>query len=179
MTVTFLDGSEVEVGMYGYDSVIGISALMGVRRSLNRIYTQIAGHGYSSSIEAAREEFRRGGDFHALALRHVQSQLVYATQSTGCNAKHNAEQRLARWLLLCADRANSNTFTMSQDFLASMLGSTRPTVSLAAGILKEDGVIEYSRGLIRILDVARLEGRSCECYRVIKDYFESLTEFGG
>ena len=177
MTTTFLDGSQVEVGMFGYEGVIGISALMGTKRSLNRVYTQIPGHGYSCAIEFARREFELGGEFQSLALRYVQSQLLQAAQSAGCNAKHDLDQRLARWLLLCADRAHSNNFRLSQEFIADMLGSTRPTVSTAAGLLKESGLIQYSRGVIRLLDVAKLEARACECYRVIKDHLDNYTEF--
>jgi CRP-like cAMP-binding protein len=177
MTTTFKDGSQVEVGMFGYESVIGVSALMGTKRSLNRVYTQIAGHGYSCPIEAARREFRLGGTFQMLSLRYVQAQLVQATQSVGCNARHNVDQRLARWLLLCADRAHSNSFMMSQEFLAYMLGSTRTTVSLAAGLLKEGSLIEYSRGSIRLLDLEGLEKRACECYHIIKDHLDNYTEF--
>jgi CRP-like cAMP-binding protein len=177
MTTTFLDGSQVEVGMFGYEGVIGISALMGTKRSLNRVYTQIPGHGYSCEIEVARREFELGGEFQSLALRYVQTQLLQAAQSAGCNAKHDLDQRLARWLLLCADRAHSNVFALSQEFIADMLGSTRPTVSTAAGLLKESGLIQYSRGVIRLLDVAKLEARACECYRVIKDHLDNYTEF--
>jgi CRP-like cAMP-binding protein len=177
MTTTFEDGSQVEVGMFGYEGVIGVSALMGTKRSLNRIYTQIAGQGYSSPIEAARREFRLGGIFQSLALRYVQTQLIQATQSAGCNAKHQLDQRLARWLLLCADRVHTNTFKMSHEFLADMLGSSRPTVSLAAEILKEAKLIEYRRGTICILDVPGLEMKSCECYRAIKDHLDNYTEF--
>jgi CRP-like cAMP-binding protein len=177
MTTTFQDGSQVEVGMFGYEGVIGVSALMGTKRSLNRVYTQIPGRGYSSTVEAARAEFNRGGTFQSLALRYVQTQLILAAQSAGCNAKHELDQRLARWLLLCADRAHSNTYKLSQEFIANMLGCTRPTVSVAAGLLKDDHVIEYSRGLIQILDVARLEKRACECYQVIKDHLDNYTEF--
>ena len=177
MTNTFKDGSQVEVGMFGYEGVIGVSALMGTKRSLNRVYTQIAGHGYSSPVETARKEFDLGGDFQSLALRYVQTQLVQATQSAGCNAKHNLEQRLARWLLLCADRAHTNSFKMPQEFLADMLGTTRPTVSLAAGHLKEKGLIDYNRGLIHILDTAGLEEEACECYRIIRDHLDNYAEF--
>jgi CRP-like cAMP-binding protein len=177
MTTTFEDGSQVEVGMFGYEGVIGVSALMGTKRSLNRIYTQIAGEGYSCPVEVARREFAGGGAFQSLALRYVQTQLVQATQSAGCNAKHQVDQRLARWLLICADRAHSNVFKMSHEFLADMLGSSRPTVSLAAEILKSEGLIEYRRGAIRILDVDGLENKSCECYRVIKNHLDNYTEF--
>ena len=177
MTTTFKDGSQVEVGMFGYEGVIGVSALMGTKRSLNRVYTQIAGHGYSSPVEIARKEFDLGGDFQSLALKYVQTQLVQAAQSAGCNAKHNLEQRLARWLLLCADRAHTNSFKMPQEFLADMLGTTRPTVSLAAGHLKEKELIDYNRGLIHILDVAGLETEACECYRIIRDHLDNYAEF--
>lgn len=177
MTTTFKDGSQVEVGMFGYEGVIGVSALMGTKRSLNRVYTQIAGHGYSSPVEVARKEFGLGGDFQSLALKYVQTQLVQAAQSAGCNAKHNIEQRLVRWLLLCADRTHTNSFKMPQEFLADMLGTTRPTVSLAAGRLKKEGLIDYSRGLIHILDAAGLEEEACECYRIIRNHLDNYTEF--
>src|SRR6195952_3592995 len=107
MTTTFEDGSQVEVGMFGYESVIGVSALMGTRRSLNRIYTQIAGCGFVTTIEHARREFALNGEFHHLCLRYVQAQLLQAMQSAGCNARHDVDQRLCRWLLLCADRAHA------------------------------------------------------------------------
>ena len=177
MTTTFEDGSQVEVGMFGYESVIGVSALMGTKTSLNRVYAQIAGHGYSCRVEDARKEFRLGGYFQFLVLRYVQSQLVQAMQSAGCNAKHNFEQRLARWLLICADRAHTDTFKISQEFLADMLGVRRPTVSTTAGILKRKGLIEYTRGEIRILDVPGLTKVSCECYLIIKDYLDNYAKF--
>ena len=177
MTNTFIDGSQVEVCMFGYESMIGISALMGSKQSLNRVYTQIAGTGFSASVDLARREFLLGGDFQNLALRYVQAQLVQAMQSAGCNAKHDIEQRLARWLLLCADRAHSNDFHMSQEFLASMLGSSRPTVSIIAARLKEEGLIHYSRGNMHIVDHQGLERRSCECYKVIKDHLNNYAEF--
>jgi CRP-like cAMP-binding protein len=177
MTTTFKDGSQVEVGMFGYESVIGVSALMGTKESLNRVYTQIAGHGYTCLIEDAKREFRLGGDFQFLTLRYVQAQLVQAMQSAGCNAKHNFEQRLARWLLICAERAHINTFRISHAFLADMLGGRRPTISTTAGILKRKGLIEYTRGEIRILDVPGLTKTSCECYLIIKDYLDNYTKF--
>jgi CRP-like cAMP-binding protein len=177
MTTTFKDGSQVEVGMFGYESVIGVSALMGTKKSLNRVYTQIAGHGYSCQVEDARREFRLGGKFQFLALRYVQAQLVQAMQSAGCNAKHNFEQRLARWLLLCADRAHVDTFKISHEFLADMLGVRRPTVSTTAGILKRKGLIEYTRGEIHILDIPGLTKISCECYLTIKDYLDNYAKF--
>jgi CRP-like cAMP-binding protein len=177
MTTTFNNGAQVEVGMFGYESAIGVSALMGTKRSLNRVYTQIAGYGYSSPVAAARREFARGGLFQMLALRYVQAQLVQAIQSAGCNATHDFEQRLARWLLICADRAHSDTFKMSQQFLSEKLGSTRSTVSITAALLKHRKLIEYSRGVIRILNPEGLEARACECYGVIRNRLDTYTEF--
>jgi len=177
MTTTFKDGSQVEVGMFGYESVIGVSALMGSKESLNRVYTQIAGHGYTCQVGDARREFRLGGAFQFLALRYVQAQLVQAMQSAGCNAKHNFEQRLARWLLLCADRSHSDTFKISHKFLADMLGGGRPTISTIAGGLKRKGLIEYTREEIRILDFPGLTKASCECYLIIKEYLDNYAKF--
>ncbi len=177
MTTTFQDGSQVEVGMFGYESAIGISALMGTKRSLNRVYTQIAGWGYATKVELARHEFELGGRFQQLALGYVQTQLVHAMQSAGCNATHSIDQRLARWLLLCGDRVHGTRYKMSQEFLSHMLGSTRSSVSIAASILKDAGLIDYRRGTIDLLDVPALESRSCECYRVIKDYLDNYAQF--
>jgi len=177
MTTTFTNGSQVEVGMFGYESVIGVSGLMGTKRSLNRVYTQIEGYGYSSPLEAARKEFDLAGLFQKLALRYVQAQLVQAIQSAGCNASHSFEQRLARWLLICADRAHSDTFKMSHEFLSDMLGSTRSTVSITAAQLKHENLIEYTRGVIRIVDAKGLEKRSCECYSIIKHHLDNYAEF--
>jgi CRP-like cAMP-binding protein len=177
MTTTFETGSQVEVGMFGYESVIGVSALMGTRRALNRVYTQIEGYGYSSPVETARKEFRRGGEFQELALRYVQAQLVQAIQSAGCNATHSFEQRLSRWLLICADRAGSVTFKMSQQFLSDMLGNTRSTVSITAAQLKHENLIDYTRGVIHVSDRKGLEKRACECYEVIRNHLDNYAEF--
>lgn len=177
MTTTFEDGSQVEVGMFGFESVIGVSALMGTKLSLNRVYTQIAGWGYGCEYEAANSEYLRGGLFQKLVLRYVQAQLVQAAQSAACNAVHNLEQRLSRWLLITADRANSDRFLMSQEFLSRMLGVTRPTVTLAAGQLKKENLIEYKRSEITILDRGRLTSRACECYQVVKSYLDDFQSF--
>ena len=109
-------------------------------------------------------------------LRYAQAQLVQSAQSAACNAKHNMEQRLAKWLMLCSDRTHAETFKISQEFLADMLGSTRPTVSIAAGNLKEEGLVEYNRGVIRILDPRGLEKRTCECYDMIKNYLDNFAD---
>jgi len=177
MTTTFRGGTEVEVGMFGYESVIGVSALMGTMQSLNHVYTQIAGTGYRCSYESALKEFERFGVFHRLCLRYVQAQLLQSSQSAGCAAMHKYEQRLARWLLISADRAHIETFRMSQEFFSHMLGSTRSTVSVVAGTLKREKLIDYKRGVISILDRKGLEERSCECYQIIRDYLANYEKF--
>lgn len=177
MTVTLQDGSQVEAGMFGFESVVGVSALMGVRRSLNRVYMQVAGWGYAIPVDKARKEFARGELFHELALRYVQAQLTQSAQTVACNAKHDIEQRLARWLLICSDRANRANFGISQEFLADMLGAARPSVSIAASHLKQQGLIDYSRGVIHIIDAAGLEARACECYLVVKRHLDNIMEF--
>jgi CRP-like cAMP-binding protein len=177
MTTTFENGSEVEVGMFGYESVIGVSALMGTKQSLNRVYTQVAGWGYRCTLEAGMAEFGRCGPFQRLALRYVQAQLVQSSQSAGCNAQHSNEQRLARWLLICADRVHHEQFKMSQEFLSHMLGSTRSTVTLAAVRLKKEKLITYERAKITIVNPKGLEKRACECYGVIKQHLDDFAAF--
>jgi CRP-like cAMP-binding protein len=177
MTATFKDGFQVEVGLFGYESVIGVSALMGTKRSLNRIYMQMSGCGYMATMATAMAEFARGEDFQRLALRYVQAQLTQATQSAACNARHDLEQRLARWLLLCSDRVHKDTFNISQAFLADMLGVSRPRVTEIASALKKKGLIEYKREKIHIPDVAALEKRACECYHALKEHLDNYTEF--
>jgi CRP-like cAMP-binding protein len=177
MTTTFRDGAQVEVGMFGSESIIGVSALMGTKRSLNRVYTQIEGAGFVAPVELARQEFRRGGVFQLLALRYVQTQLVQAMQSAGCNARHSFEQRLARWLLICADRVQTDTFKLSQEYVAQLLGGTRSTVSIAASALKASGLVDYRRGTIQVLDAAGLELHACECYRAVKEHLDNYAEF--
>ncbi len=177
MTATFLNGSEVEVGTFGYESVIGVSALMGTVQSLNHVYTQIQGYGYRCTYENGLKEFERFGVFHNRCLRYVQAQLLQSSQSAGCAAMHNFEQRLARWLLISADRAHVETFKMSQEFLSHMLGSTRSTVSVIAGTLKKEGLIDYKRGMMSILDRKALEKRSCECYETIRKHLANYEQF--
>ena len=179
MTTTFHDGAQVEVAIFGYESVVGTSALLGIKRSLNRVYMQLGGHGFHCPIQAARKEFELHARFHDLVLRDSQAQLTTARQAAGCNARHEVEERLASWLLLCAARARSDTFTISHEFLAQMLGSTRPTVSIAAAALRHRGLIEYCRGSMRILDHARTEQRACECYQIMRAHLGGITESDG
>ncbi len=177
VTTLFKDGFEVEAGMYGHDSLSGISAFMGTRESLNASYMQIAGHGFTCDVEHAAAEFQRAGHFHSLALRAVQAQFVQSMQSAGCNAHHEIGPRFARWLLLCADRTESATFALSHEFLATMLGARRTTVTVAAGKLKRAGLIRYTRNNVQILDRPGLEEIACECYSVLREHLRNLSEY--
>jgi hypothetical protein len=176
MTTTFRDGFQVEVGMFGLESVMGASGLVGTRRSLNKVYMQMAGHGYSCTIAAAVTEFSRFDRFHDLVLRFLQAELVQTCQSAGCNSHHEVPQRLSRWLLLCADRSESTTLHLTQEYLADMLGTVRTSVSLAAEGLQREGLIQYNRGKVVITDRPGLEKRACECYRVVHDHLANYLE---
>ncbi len=177
VTTLFKDGFEVEAGMYGRDSLSGISAFMGTRESLNASYMQIAGHGFTCDVEHAAAEFQRAGHFHSLALRAVQAQFVQSMRSAGCNAHHELGPRFARWILLCADRTESATFALSHEFLATMLGARRTTVTVAAGKLKRAGLIWYTRNNVQILNRPGLEETACECYGVLREHLRNLSEF--
>jgi CRP-like cAMP-binding protein len=120
--------------------------------------------------EALRESLRETPQLrHALERFSVVLGLQVA-QTAGCNRLHGVEQRLARWLLMAQDRVKSPTLPITHDFLATMLGTDRTSVSLAAGVLQKAGVIEYGRGSVRILKRAELEGIACECHGVIQQY---------
>lgn len=177
MTTCFENGAQVEVSMFGYESVVGVSALMGAKQSLNRVFMQLAGFGYACTVPAALSEFENNGHFRGLMLRFVQAQLTLAMQNAACNSSHTYEQRLARWLLICSERAAQDTLELPQEFVAEMLGSTRSTVSIAAAHLKAKGLIDYSRGHLRLIDKRGLEVESCECYRVVRNHLESFEEF--
>jgi CRP-like cAMP-binding protein len=177
MTTTFEDGFQVEVALGGSESVLGASSMMGTRRSLNRVYMQVGGYGYSSRTATATREFERGGAFHDLTLRYMQAQFIQSAQTAGCNARHTVEQRLARWLLLCADRNGGRVLPLSQEYMADMLGASRTTVTAVAGHFQERNLISYSRGKIHLLDLAGLERLACECYRVVRDHLADYAEY--
>lgn len=177
MTTTFRDGSQVEVGLFGFESVLGVSALMGTKRSLNRVYMLLQGHGWIAPMAAARAEFCRCDDFQGLTLRSVGAQLAQVAQSAGCNAKHDVEQRLARWILLCVDRAGSNSLALSQESIATMLGVRRMSAAVALSRFKNMGLIDHHRGEIYILDPGGLQEKACECYKTVKQHLDSTVEF--
>lgn len=173
MTTEFQDGSHVGVALVGREAVLGASSMIGTSRSLNRVYMQMAGHGFVSRTSVARHEFQRCETFHDLTLRYLQAQFIQTAQSAACNARHPIEQRLARWLLLCADRTDDTIIPISQQFIADMLGVTRSSVTIAAISFQERKLIQYTRGKLQLIDRPRLESVACECYRVVKDHLSN------
>ena len=139
MTTTFSDGGQVEVALAGAEAILGASVLMGTKLSLNRVFMQVAGHGYSMRPAVAALEFRRCEMFQDLTLRYLQAQFIQSAQTAGCNARHSLEQRLARWLLLCADRNGGRSLPLSHECIADMLGARRTSVTVSAGLFKAQG----------------------------------------
>jgi CRP-like cAMP-binding protein len=102
--------------------------------------------------------------------RYAVVQGMQVAQTAACNRLHDVEQRLARWLLMVQDRVNSESLPITHDFLATMLGTDRPSVSVAAGVLQKKKLIEYTRGAVKIVNRKKLEDSACECYEVIRQY---------
>jgi CRP-like cAMP-binding protein len=125
-------------------------------------------------VAAFRTELDRRGSFYDCIQLYSQGLIILMMQSTACMALHPVQERCCRWLLMTHDRVRRDEFQLSHEFLAMMLGSTRPTVSVVAGTLQKAGLIKYTHGRITILDRKRLEGASCECYRTVKDHFDRL-----
>jgi len=130
---------------------------------------------YRMTTGAFRTEMDRRGPFHALMTRYAQALVGFVMQSTACNAVHSVEQRLARWLLMAHDRVERNEFPLTQEFVAMMLGATRPTVTGVAGTLQRAGLITYHRGRVTVVDRTALERASCECYRTATKLLHNVT----
>jgi CRP-like cAMP-binding protein len=124
---------------------------------------------YTMSAEAFRKEMNRHGAFYDLLTRYGQALVGFIMQSTACNAVHSVEQRLSRWLLMAHDRVGKDEFSLTQEFAAMMLGTSRPTVTVVAGTLQKAGLIKYHRGHVTVGDREDLEDASCECYRTATD----------
>jgi CRP-like cAMP-binding protein len=169
------DGGMVEVATIGREGMVGMSAVLndGPSPSVAMVQAEI-GTCYRMPIQSFRDEMNRNGQFSRLMTGYVHALVGAVMQSTACNAVHSVEQRLSRWLLLAHDRIGRDDFPLTQEFVAMMLGATRPTVTVVAGTLQKAGLITYRRGRVTILDRGRLEAASCECYRVTTDLFEQV-----
>ena len=168
------DGGTAEVGIVGVEGLIGGIYLLGPAKVSTSSFMQIAGTGLKISLSDLHKAFRTSGEIRDRILEFYQEQSLTVSQVAGCNRLHEAEERLARWLLMAQDRTQSEILNFTQEFLAMMLGSRRTTVTLIAGALQRAGLIEYSRGRVRILDREKLETAACDCYKIARDLFNNL-----
>ena len=169
MVTALKDGRMVEVATIGREGVVGITAVLDNPLSATSMVQGEADTCYRMRADVFRREMDRRGVFYELLMHYAQALIGLIMQSTACNAVHSVEQRLARWLLMARDRMGSDHFVLTQEFVAMMLGASRPTVTIVASTLQKAGLITYHRGHLTIVDGAGLEAASCECYRATTD----------
>jgi CRP-like cAMP-binding protein len=169
-------GEIVEIGMTGSDGLVGVLTLLGQMESTHSIVMQIAGEGFRAKASLAQELLHEGGRFTAMVYEHISLQMLQMGQSALCNRLHDVKSRLARWLLTASDRNRSGQLGLTQEFLSQMLGSRRSTVTVMAGELQREGLIEYSRGKILITDRPDLEAVACECYGIVTSAYKRVLQ---
>ena len=175
VTAVMQNGSMVEIATVGDEGVVGINALFGDGTIVGETMMQVPDtSGEVMSVERFRAELDRKGAFFESVQRYSQAFLSLMMQSAACLALHPVHARCCRWLLMTHDRVRHDQFHLSHEFLAMMLGSTRPTVTAVAGALQKQGLIKYVHGRITIVDRQRLEASSCECYPTIRKVFDRL-----
>lgn len=174
----FGDGSAVETATVGNEGMVGIGVYLGVPVVSEQAFIQIEGSGFRMPAERLQDCLDNCESLSPLLARYTAALLRLLAQTSACNRRHAIVQRCARWLLVTHDRAGRDTFDLTQQFLAEMLGVRRATVSAVAGALQKDHCVEYSRGRLTITNRDRLHTHSCECYGVIRQEFEraSVTE---
>ncbi|MDP1673269.1 MAG: Crp/Fnr family transcriptional regulator [Burkholderiales bacterium] len=168
--LTLVEGHlALEVGLIGREGMLGVSLALGINVSPVRAIVQ--GTGIAQRMKASRFllEFKRSAAMQREIFRYTHTLMAQVTQTAACNRFHVVEARLARWLLMTRDRVQSETFRLTQEFLAHMLGVRRVGVTKAASALQRQGLIRYSRGNITIIDGKRLEAAACPCYEIVKD----------
>jgi CRP-like cAMP-binding protein len=171
------DGASAEIAITGNCGLVGISLFMGGETTPSRAVVQSEGNGYRLRASVVKREFAMGGNLQHLALRYTQALITQMAQTAVCNRHHSLDQQLCRWLLLSLDRLQGDELVMTQELIANMLGVRREGVTEAAGKLQADGLIQYRRGRIKVLDRARLEKRVCECYAVVKKEYDRLLPY--
>jgi len=168
------DGRTVEVGVVGNEGYVGAGLAVGLTRSPVREIIQIAGDGSRMLGNALERILRSAPQLQVILNRSTGLQGMQVAQTAACNRLHDIQQRLSRWLLMTQDRVDSGVLPITHDFVATMMGTDRSTVSLAASILQKKGVIEYVRGAVKIVNRRKLEKSSCECYEVIRQFEDEL-----
>jgi CRP-like cAMP-binding protein len=170
LVVELKDGRTVEAGLLGNEGASGMPAVLGLSRSPLREIVQIEGDAFRVRVNALRELLPSTPVLQATLNRYAAGLAMQVAQTAACNRLHKIEERLSRWLLIAQDRLDSGIVPITHDFLATMLGTDRPSVTVAAGMLQREGIIEYTRGSVRILNRKHLESFACECYALIKQY---------
>ena len=164
------DGRSVEVGIVAKEGMVGMSLTVGLQRGTFRAIMQMSGSGLRIRAEVFQNILPCASALRSELSRFALMHGLQVAQLAACNRLHEIEQRLARWLLMCQDRVDSQTLPLTHEFLAQMLGTGRPSVSLAAGVLEDAGLIENMRGTVKVLNRKSLEQAACECYGVIQHF---------
>lgn len=167
-------GTMIETAMVGRDGAFNAASALDGKVSLNKGIVQLAGSAGVIEVDQLRQLTDELKSFRSLLIGHEQVLFAQAQQSAACNASHTVEARMCRWLLHMRDLAGGDELILTQEFLAQMLGVRRPSVSLAATTLQKAGLIKYSRGNIRLLDIKGLKKGSCECYGTVKAHYQRL-----
>jgi len=170
LVVVMKDGKTAEAGIVGNEGFTGTLAAVGLSRSPLQAVVQISGDGFRVGIAALQNTLASAPRLQLIMSRFVAIRGMQVAQTAACNRLHDIEQRLARWLLMTQDRLDSGLLAITHDFLATMLGTDRPSVTVAAGVLQKKKLIEYTRGAVKIVNRKKLENSACECYRVIREY---------
>jgi CRP-like cAMP-binding protein len=168
------DGRTVEVGVVGNEGYVGAGLAVGLSRSSVREIVQIAGDGFRMLGSALERILRSAPQLQMILSRHWGLQGMQVAQTAACNRLHDIQQRLARWLLMTQDRVNLGVLPITHDFIATMMGTDRSTVSLAAAVLQKKGMIEYVRGAVKVVNRRKLQNSACECYAVIQQFEDDL-----
>jgi CRP-like cAMP-binding protein len=170
LVVVMEDGQTAEAGIVGNEGFTGTPASVGLSRSPLRAIVQISGDGFRVKVEALKDTLESTPHLQMILSRYAVVQGMQVAQTAGCNRLHDIQQRLSRWLLMTQDRVDSESLPITHDFLATMLGTDRPSVSLAAGVLQRKKVIEYTRGAVKIVNRNKLQDSACECYGITQQY---------
>lgn len=168
-------GDSVEVSLIGREGFAGVCGLLGQPQTAHSVVVQAPGSALRVAVAPMREAFLKNGAFAAQVHIFLYQQMLQMAQSVLCARMHSVDVRMARWLLTASDRIGSPDMPITQEILSQMLGSRRSTVTVAAGDLQRAGLIDYTRGRIRIVDRLGLEARACECYCIVRDTFERLA----
>ena len=172
LVTVFENGSTAEMTTVGREGMIGIGTLLGGDTALGRYVVPVSGLALAIDASRFQSELRANRALRAVCESYAQAFLAHLLQNVACNAAHKVEQRCARWLLMCGDQTEGDTFELTQECLAEMLGVRRSTVTVVACTLQHAGLIQYRRGAITVRNRTGLEAMACECYRIVRAGYE-------